>query len=681
MRPRRAWSVSLVSLVLGMLAIVLLGEAERTPSPTDASPAGAGSTEVLELQERFSAGDESTAILLFTAERLTAADLRDLQATFEQLGPGGSAGGAATSGPVAELVPSQDGTAALGVLPISGTGATEIAEQVAALRAAVQEGLPDGVTGQVTGPAAIQADLAAVFDGADLRLLGATAAVVAILLVITYRSPLLWLIPLTVVGIADRAAVSLATHALATAGVAWDESTTGILSVLVFGAGTDYALLLISRYRDELRTEPDRYAAMRRAVRRTAEAVLTSSLTVVLGLLTLLLSVVPTTRGLGLACAVGVVVAAGSALVGLPFTLVLFGRWVFWPQTPRVGQEPLVDSRSLWRRVGDQVARRPGLLVAATMLLLAGLATGLTQVSTGLSPADQFLEKPEAIAASERLAESYPAGSADPTVVVTAADPDAVTRAAEAVDGVTGVRPGDRAEGLTRLDVVLQDEPGTEGAQDAVLRLRQALDEFDATSVGGSEAEAVDERVAADRDRRLLIPLILGIVIAALAVLLRSLVAPLILVASVVGTYLAALGASWWLFTGVLGFERLDAGVPLLAFLFLVALGVDYNIFLVTRAAQEAKEHGPREGMLRALTATGGVITSAGILLAAVFAVLGVLPLVVLAQLGVIICLGVLLDTLLVRTLLVPAVAVQLGDVFWWPRKVGHQQTGGRHAA
>ena len=681
MRRRRAWAVALVSLVLGMLVIGLLGEAERDPSPTDALPAGAGSTEVVELQEKFSAGDESTAIVLFSAaDRITAAELRDLGSRFEQLSTEASVRGSAEGGRPAALIPSGDGTAAFGVLTVPGAGATEIAAEVRQLRDAVTEGLPEGVTGEVTGPAAIQADLAAVFDGANLRLLAATATVVGVLLILTYRSPLLWLVPLTVVGIADRAAVSLATHALAAVEVAWDESTTGILSVLVFGAGTDYALLLISRYRDELRTEDDRYAAMRHAVRRTAGAVLASSTTVVLGLLTLLLSVVPTTRGLGLACAVGVVVAAVSALVVLPFTLVLFGRWVFWPRTPRVGQTTHVESRSPWRRVGDQVAARPGLLIGATTLLLVGLASGLAQVSTGLSQSEQFLEKPEAIAASERLAESYPAGSADPTVVVTAADPGAVTRAVEEVDDVTEVRTSGEAEGLTRLDVVLRAQPGTEAAQAAVVQVRAAVGDFDATYVGGTEAEALDEKESADRDRRLLIPLILGLVIVALVLLLRSVVAPLILVASVVGTYFASLGASWWLFTGVFGFEGLDAGVPLLAFLFLVALGVDYNIFLVTRAAEEATAHGSREGMLRALTATGGVITSAGILLAAVFAVLGVLPLVVLAQLGVVICVGVLLDTLLVRTVLVPAVAVAMGDGFWWPRRPG-QDAGGRHAA
>jgi RND superfamily putative drug exporter len=678
MTRRRAWAVMVVSLLLGLMAIGVLGQAERDPTPTDSAPAGADSTRVTELQERFTSGEESTAIVLFSAEeQLTPDDLEAIQEVFAgvaaDLGADASpgAGEEPPGGPPAELVPSEDGTAAFGVVAVPGAGATQIAERVGELRDALDERTPAGVTAQVTGPAAIQADLAAVFDGANLRLLAATATVVAILLIVTYRSPFLWLVPLTVVGIADQAAAAVATHTLAFFDLTWDESTVGILSVLVFGAGTDYALLLISRYRDELRQTEDRYAAMRKALRRTAEAVLASSTTVVLGLLTLLLSAIPSTRGLGMACAVGIVVAATAALVALPFTLVLFGRWVFWPMIPRVGQPTLVESRSLWRAVGNQVSRRPGTLIAITVLFIGTLAAGTTQIDTGLSEADQFLEKPEAIAAAERLGESFPAGSADPAVVVTAAPAGEVVGTLEQVEGISSVRPSGEAGDLTRIDAVLAAEPGTAQARATVERMREALDGLDRTYVGGSDAQDLDEKAAADRDRLLLIPLILGLVVVALFMLLRSIAAPLILVTSVVATYFAALGAAWWLFSGVFGFAGLDVGVPLLAFLFLVALGVDYNIFLVTRAAEEAPAHGTRTGMLRALTATGGVITSAGILLAAVFAVLGVLPLVVLAQLGVVICIGVLLDTLVVRTVLVPAIAVKLGDRFWWPRRFG----------
>ena len=562
-------------------------------------------------------------------------------------------------------------------MSIPDTGAAGVADAVAQLRAQLRADLPDGVTAQVTGPAAIEADLSAVFDGADGTLLLTTAGVVALLLLLTYRSPILWIVPLAVVGTADQVAAALATHTLALVDVPWDESTVGILSVLVFGAGTDYALLLISRYRDELKLHEDRYDAIRRALSATAEAVLSSSTTVVVGLLTLLLSVFPTTRGLGLACAVGVVVAATAVLVVLPCALVVCGRWVFWPLVPRVGQPTLVDSRGLWRRVGDIVGRRPTAAIVLCVVVLGLLAAGVTQIRTGLSQADQFLDKPEAIAAGERLAESFPAGFSDPTVVVTRADPAQVASVVEGVEGVTSTRPGPQAQGLAQLDVVLAAEPGSAAAQDTVDGIRQAVADLDETYVGGTEATQMDGADGSSRDRLVIIPVILVLVVVALVLLLRSVVAPVILVASVIGTYFASLGASWLLFTRVFGFDRLDVGVPLLAFLFLVALGVDYNIFLVTRAAEESPGHGTRLGMLRALTATGGVITSAGILLAAVFAVLGVLPLVVLAQLGVIICVGVLLDTLLVRTVLVPAIAVRMGDRFWWPRRLGEPPVAG----
>ncbi|MBK8756966.1 MAG: MMPL family transporter [Actinomycetales bacterium] len=658
-RRGRSWWIALLFVLVAGALIGGLKAGTRTASPLDSLPVGSESARVVELQAQFPAKDSSSALVLFTAddgslEPATVAALRTA--------PGIQGG--------SPLVPSQDGSAAFSVVPVKSTSATDNIKVVKALRAQLKESLPEGVSVQLTGPAAVQADLGAVFDGANTRLLLATASVVGLLLIITYRSPLLWLVPLTVVGLADQLAGVLATRVLQWTGVAWDESTVGILSVLVFGAGTDYALLLISRYRDELRRDEDRYAAMRTALRHTGEAVMLSATTVVLGVLTLLLSLLPATRGLGLASAVGILVAAGYALFVLPAVLVLFGRWIFWPLVPRVGQASLVETRSFWRRVGDQVAKRPSAFVAGTLVILAAMAFGLTQVKTGLSATDQFLVKPEAISASERLAKSFPAGSSDPVAVITAGDPAAVVAAAKTVPGVSGAAPGPTAGSLHQVAVVLSPEPGTEAARQAVRDLRAALHGIPETYVGGTEAKAVDVADASSRDRMLLFPLILGLVLLALMVLLRSIVAPIILALTVVATYLASIGAAWWIFTKVFGFSALDSGAPLLTFLFLVALGVDYNIFLVTRAREEAATHGSREGMLRALGATGGVITSAGVLLAAVFAVLGVLPLVVLAQIGVIICLGVLLDTLLVRTVLVPALALLLGDRFWWPRKV-----------
>ncbi len=664
---RGSAAVSLLLLGFGILLIVGLGQATHTPAVTDDLPKGFESTRAAQVKDQLPQQDSSVAVVVFTADegKLDKAALGEIGTVVSDLSVD-----KVTVPRQGAVIPSQDGEAAISIVSVDATGASAIADIVGDLRDQVGKQVPEGVRAEVTGPAAIQADLAAVFDGANFRLLAATASVVAILLVITYRSPFLWLIPLIVVGVADQTAAVLATHTLAGLDIPWDESTTGILSVLVFGAGTDYALLLISRYRDELRELSDRYDAMRIALRQTSHAVLASATTVVLGVLSLTLSAFPTTRGLGVACAVGIIVAATFALVVLPATLVLFGRWVFWPKVPRLGSESLADGRSLWRRVGDAVSRRPPVFVVGTLALLALLSLGLVNTKLGLPTAEQFLQKPEAISAGQRLAEHFPAGSSDPAVVLTRSPAEA-TAALKSLKGVDSVRTTVEADGWTELDVVLVDTPDSGAALASVERMRTALDDVEGPSyVGGSAAEALDEADASTRDRWVIFPVILMVVLGALLLLLRSVVAPVLLVLTVLGTYLAAMGASWWLFTNVFGFSGVDVGMPLLAFLFLVALGVDYNIFLVTRAWEETAGHGARQGMLRALAATGGVITSAGILLAAVFAVLGVLPLVVLAQLGVVICIGVLLDTLVVRTVLVPALALMLGDRFWWPRKV-----------
>jgi len=684
----RSWIVALLFLLLAGFVVGTVPEAERDASPTDSLAQGFDSTRVVELAEQFPQEGDATALILWTADEGTLTDEQlsaartslfdrlpaDAQPPVSAGGPGTAGPPPGASGPPPGVPPlpivSEDGTAAIGTISIEAADATANGEAVEELRAELREEAAEGVTVQVTGPAGIRADLGAVFKGANFRLLAATAAVVALLLLITYRSPILWIVPLLVVGLADRLASIVATHTLSLLGVPWDESTIGILSVLVFGAGTNYALLIISRYRDELRAIEDRFVAMRRALRHAGEAVVTSASTVVLGVLTLLLSAFPATRGLGLASAVGIVIAAGYALVVLPSVLVLFGRWVFWPLVPRVGQSALVESdRSIWARVGAQVARRPAAFIAASLVLLAVMSVGLFRVETGLGPSDQFLRKPEAIAALDRLGQSFPAGESDPALVITEADGERVTEIAESVPGVASASVGDTAGDLTKVTVVLEPDPGSDEARQVVRDLRAALADTPETYVGGTEAQAVDSRDGAAQDQRTIIPLILALVLGVLVVLLRSVVAPIVLVATVVGTYVAALGASWILFVEILGFTRLDSSVPVLTFLFLVALGIDYNIFLVTRAREEARLHGSRTGMLRALTATGGVITSAGILLAAVFAVLGVLPLVVLAQIGVIICVGVLLDTLIVRTVLVPAIAIALGDAFWWPRR------------
>lgn len=679
---RSAWAVTIVSLLLG-LSVLGVGQADREASIFDDLPAGFDSTQGEELLAELPDEGSATALVLFTRDddgiEADLPALSEIIAGVDMPQNGSVEVGGEQGGPPGgmPLIPAEDGTAAFTVITLDATTAPETVAAVTQLRDEVRADLPEGVTAQVTGPAAIRADLASVFDGANFTLLLATASVVALLLLITYRSPWLWIVPLTVVGITDQVAAVAATHVLRLISVPWNESTIGILSVLVFGAGTNYALLLISRYRDELRTHESRRDAMQVAVRRAAEAIIASASTVALGVSCLLMSAFPATRGLGIACAVGILIAAAAVLLVLPAALVLFDRWIFWPMVPRVGQELLTETKSLWRRVGDRVAQAPIAANIGVLAFLMVLAAGMTQIESGLAPEDQFLETPEAITAGQRLAESFPAGTSDPVVVVSAVgDGEDVTETESlvaeltAVGGISSATALDTVAGVRQIQLVIEAESGSDEAAATVAAVRELTDGLPDTHVTGGEASLVDANDAHVRDRWYIMPLVLVAVGGTLMLLLRSILAPIILVSTVVATFVAALGVSWWLFTGLFGFNAIDPSMPLLAFLFLVALGIDYNIFLITRTLEESKGHGTREGVLRALGATGGVITSAGILLAAVFAVLGVLPLVVLAQVGVVICIGVLLDTLIVRTVLVPAIVRVIGEPFWWPRKV-----------
>ena len=464
-----------------------------------------------------------------------------------------------------------------------------------------------------------------------------TVIVVALLLIITYRSPWLWIVPLAVITMADAIAGIAAARVTSAFGILLDPSVTGILSVLVFGAGTNYALLLIARYRDELRLVDDKRHAMSRALRGAGPAVLASDTTVALSLLTLLFAQLTGNQALGLACAIGIVVAMFFALIVLPTVLLLFGRGIFWP------------------------------------FVLGGLAIGATQIQLGISQTDRFVSAPESVRGQKIIAASFAAGSGSPTVViVNAAEAEAAVTLAASVPGVSSANIVESDGTITRIDVVLSAASGTSGSTQAITDLRTQLHALPGANalVGGRDAESLDVNAASRADQTLVIPLVLAVVFVVLILLLRALLAPLLLLLTVIASYFASLGASWLLFTNVFHFPAIDTSVILLSFLFLVALGVDYNIFLTTRADEEARELGTKPGMISALAATGGVITSAGILLAAVFAVLGVLPLITLTQIGVIVCVGVLLDTLLVRTVLVPSLAFITGDRFWWPRRL-----------
>ena len=669
----RSWRTALATVIAALIAVgvvLSLTPQDRVlPEVSSGLPASYQSAEAELRAASLPASDTAPAIVVVSrsdAGPLDKADRAAVAERAEALAP------VAAGGQVAPPQYSEDGTVAVIGVPVDiAASATDVISEVGEIREVAAADLPAGLTAQVTGGPAITADLGKVFEGADTTLLLATVLVVALLLIITYRSPWFWLVPLAVVAIGEQVALKLVALTAPLLGLTVDESATGITSVLVFGAATDYALLLISRYRSQLREEPSRFVAMQTAVRRTFEPIVASAATVILSLLTLLLADQEILRGLGYSAAVGVVVAMVFALVLLPASLVLFGRGLFWPFVPRVGD--VAREGNFWGRIGSAVAVRPALTTVLSSALLLVLALGAIGVTVGLSPADQFREKPEAIAAQETLARSFPAGAAAPATILTTPDQvAAVTAVAEEVPGVSGVQPGPASDSVAQVNVILTDAPGSEGSDQAIAELRAALAQVpDADAVvGGEVATKVDADAAAQRDTRVIIPLVLAIVFVVLVLLLRALVAPVLLVITVVATFFASLGASWWILQNVLGYPGLDSGVLLLSFLFLVALGVDYNIFLVTRAREESQTLGTRAGMLTALRATGGVITSAGILLAAVFAVLGVLPLITLAQIGLIVCIGVLLDTLLVRTVLVPALAFLAGPRFWWPARL-----------
>ncbi|BCL12839.1 MMPL family transporter [Micromonospora sagamiensis] len=669
-------------------AIVIAGAVFGLPRPDNPAPVSATglsaeweSTQAERLQDQLPSRDVQAAIVVVSRADggpLTGAD-RD-----RVTGAVGDLGRFAVGGRIAPPQVSPDGTVALLAVPMSTTDGQEaVAARVGDLRDSLT-GLPDPLRAEVTGAPAFATDLSRVFEGADVTLLAVTAGVVAVLLFITYRSPFLWLVPLAIVAATEQTTIRAIETIVPAVGINLQSGeVTGIASVLVFGAATDYALLLIARYREELRREADRFAAMRAALRRTAEPILASGGTVVLGVLTLLLSEQETNRALAVACATGVVFAMLSALLVLPAALVIFGRGLFWPFVPHVGGE--AREGRLWGRLGEAVIRRPLPVAALATLLLAGLALGGLGIRTGLSETEQFRVEPEAVAGAKTLAGAFPAGATQPVAVLTAPGAvRAVTEAAAAVPGVSSARPGDAGQTVAQVDVVLDAEPGTAASDRAVEALRDAVaavpgsappavdgvEGFSGAVVGGTVAATYDSDRADDRDRQLILPIILLLVLAVLVALLRGLLAPLLLVLTVVASFFASLGGAWLLFDHVLGFPALDSGVLLIAFVFLVALGVDYNIFLVTRAREDARRTGTRDGMLSALRVTGGVITSAGVLLAAVFAVLGVLPLILLTQIGVIVCVGVLLDTLLVRTVLVPSLAFLLGDRFWWPGRI-----------
>ncbi|SJN09972.1 hypothetical protein FM113_07845 [Leucobacter sp. 7(1)] len=661
-----AWVALGVALAILIGLFGLFGGAEA-PSRNMQAPADAESTRVNELLAQFPNADEQSVLIVATRDgggALSAEDLSTLSDLGTEISPERAA----------EPTVSEDGEAAVIITPVTvGADNTETAEIIGELRTEVAQHTPDGLTLQVTGGPAFGADIAGAFKGADFTLLFVTILIVAILLLATYRSPVLWLIPLTVVALAD----GLAGRVTAAAGAAWDlQFDAGIISVLVFGAGTNYALLLISRYREELLTTDDHRAALSTAWRKSLPAIVASNLTVVLALLTLLLAVIPGTRGIGIPAALGLLIALAAVLFILPPFLAVCGRGVFWPFVPRPGstQRP---GRG-WRAFASRVVRRPVASLLAGLAVLAIMATGLFGTTVGLDQAEKFRVQSESAAGLESFSAHFPAGEAQPIFVLTANDAvPQVLSAIQDVDGVVRAHPAGEPSnaGLTKLMVTSEYAPSSDANLAQVSELREAVHAVPGADalVGGAAATELDARAGNAQDLRVIAPLLLAVGFFVLVFLLRSLIAPALLLAVNLASAVAAIGAGAWLSRVLWDQQALDPQVPLLAFLFLVALGIDYTIFLVHRAKSEALTHGTRDGMVEAITHTGSVITSAGIVLAAVFAALGVLPLVTLGQLGLIVGLGVLVDTLLVRSMIVPALFSLLDDRIWWPTRISSQ--------
>lgn len=668
---RGAWASLLIGVAVLIALLGVFGRASL-PAGSDTAPPASESARADAEASSFPDADEHTVLIVASREdgdALTDGDLAALAGLVPAIE-------ADTGAEAAGAIPSDDGEAA--VIPATVTfgeedGAAE--EAVHGLRAVLEEHAIDGLVLQATGGPAFGVDVAAAFDGADFTLLLVTLGIVALLLILTYRSPVLWMIPLAVVALADQ----LATKATAAIGSALGlQFDSGIVSVLVFGAGTNYALLLVSRYRDELRCEPDHRRALATAWRRTGPAVLASNATVVLSLLTLALAVIPGTRGLGIASAVGLLIALAAVLLVLPPALAVCGRGVFWPFVPRVRDdlEAAVSGGRGWRRVASGVARRPWLPLVGGLALLGVLASGVLGVSVGLSQTEKFRVPSESAAGLEVLGAHFPAGEAQPLIVIAdTREADAVTAAIGDVDGVIRVSTsGESADGeRTRLVVTGEPGPGTDESLRLVEEVRTAAHGVEGADalVGGPVAADVDARAGSLQDLLTIAPLILCVCLIVLVVLLRAVVAPVVLLLVNTLSALAAIGAGSWISRSVVGWGALDLPVPLLSFLFLVALGIDYTIFLVHRARAEAASAGTAAGMVAAVASTGGVITSAGVVLAAVFAALGLLPLVTLGQIGLIVGIGVLVDTFVVRTVVVPALFAVIGDAMWWPGRAG----------
>jgi putative drug exporter of the RND superfamily len=634
-------------------------------------PANAESTKVLDIQARFQSPNVFPGVVVYQrASGLTAADKAKAAADARSF----AAVHGVVPGQVVGPIPSADGKALQTIVQVDlGKNGWNRAASTADDLRAITQANASGLASHITGPLGNAADNSKVFKGIDSTLLYSTLAVVIIILLITYRSPVLWLLPVISSAVALITAQAVIYLLAAHAGLTVNAQSAGILLVLVFGASTDYALLIVARYREELRRHDRRHPAMATALRRAGPAIIASAATVVCAMLTLLAADLQSTKDLGPVLAIGIAVGAFSMLTLLPALLVTFPRGVFWPYRPSYGStEP--TSRGLWARVGWSIAPRPRLVWITTAVILGVLALGVTGLKAhGLTNAQGFRGHPDSVVGETVLAAHFPAGAGEPVVVIGNESAAAQVRSAFAgTKGIASVTPPVVRAGHAYLEGTLTSAPDSQAAYDTVDRVRSAVHAVPGAGalVGGSTAINLDVSRASAHDRNVIIPLILVVVFVILGLLLRALVAPLILTATVVLSFAAALGVSAFFFNHVFGFGGADTSFPLFVFVFLVALGIDYNIFLMTRVREEANKRDARRGALVGLAATGGVITSAGFVLAGTFAVLATLPSTFLTELGFAIAFGILLDTIIVRSVLVTALNLDLGRWMWWPSRL-----------
>ena len=680
-----------VFLAAWLLAMGVIGGANLPGKFDDAQsnestsflPGDAESTKALAAAKQIRGGEKVPLVIVYRRSAgLSAADRARIEGDRRALdrSPTGTEGGSAAVSYISSYskpVTSPDGTAALIQATIRTNGSSDrITKPVDAARARIDASAEPGVEAAVTGGAGFSADAIDVFKSINGTLLAATAGIVFLLLLVVYRSPIFWFFPLVAVGFAELAARGIG-FGLTELGVTVNGQSAGILPVLVFGAGTDYALLLVARYREELRRHEDKHEAMAEALRRAGPAIVASGLTVVAALLCLTIAKVQGTAGLGPIGAVGIAVAMVSMLTALPALLAVVGRRAFWPFVPHVGDEASDETHGVWRRIGERIGAGPRRVWIGVGLLLVLMTLGWLNFNTGLNQGNQFRGDVESVRGQDILAEAFPAGATGPTDVIVPdpAKAKAVATAVGSVEGVDAVRRvASGADGVL-LQATLADDPYGAAARDLVPTLRETAKGAGGQEVlvGGATAVERDLRDAASRDSVLIPPIALAVVLLILMVLLRALVAPLVLIATVILSFGAALGVGFVVFDLVFGFPGVDPSLPLFAFIFLVALGVDYNIFLMARVREETQRRGPREGTLRGLAVTGGVITSAGIVLAGTFSTLAVLPLIFLTELGFVVAFGVLLDTFLVRSILVPAITLDLGRHTWWPSSLSRR--------